>query len=71
MITSRQTDPELHEQVFSIADQTGCILEHSQLVNVGVEDAVDESNTRALVGILVREFHMDLPMPAGKRCCMD
>jgi hypothetical protein len=40
----------------------------SQLIDVWMEDAVDESYARALVGVLIGQFHMDFPVAAGKWC---
>lgn len=38
-----------------------------QLIDIGVEDTVHETNAWALVGVLVRKFDMDLPETAFKR----
>jgi hypothetical protein len=38
----------------------------AQLINVGMEDAVNESDRGALVGVLVGDFNMDLPGAAGE-----
>ena len=38
-----------------------------QLVDIGMEDTVDETNTGALVWVLIREFDVNLPETALKR----
>lgn len=38
--------------------------EYAQLVDVGMEDAVDETNARRLVGIIVGELDVDFPVAA-------
>lgn len=40
-----------------------------QLVNVGVEYAVDEADTRTFVRILIGKLDVDLPKTSGKRSC--
>jgi hypothetical protein len=40
-----------------------------QLIDVGVEYPVHETNARALVRILVWEFDVDFPEAAGEGCC--
>jgi hypothetical protein len=37
---------------------------YAQLIDVGVEDAIDEANARTLVGVLVWKLDMNLPQPA-------
>lgn len=40
-----------------------------QLVDVGMEDAVHESNARALVGVLIRQLDVNFPETALEGCC--
>ena len=42
-------------------EEGGGRMGNVQLVNVRMEDAVDEADTGALVGILVGEFDVDFP----------
>lgn len=41
---------------------------NQQLVNIGMEDSIDETDTGALVRVLIRELNMDLPASAGEGC---
>lgn len=81
LMTSRQTDPDLHwlrvsrcrpcrpcrraayaalvEPVSSAYDNG-----HLQLINVGVEDAVNEADAGRLVGVGVGQFNVNLPKAA-------
>jgi len=68
LITSRQTLPDLQNR------QTRCRLlitlpRHLQLVDVGMEYAVDEPDTGTFVGVLIRKLDMDLPESTLKGCC--
>lgn len=40
-----------------------------QLIDVGVEDAIDKSNTGALIRILIGELDVNFPMAASERRC--
>lgn len=69
LITSRQTDPDLQMQLISISIHLWmitCPAEHSQLVDVWVKDAVHEANARALIRVLIGQFHVNFPMPASE-----
>lgn len=39
-----------------------------QLINIGVEDAVDEADAGGFVGVLIGEFDVDFPAAALERC---
>lgn len=56
-----QSIPELH-----VLYSTPPTVENSQLVNVRVEDPVHKSNAGTLIGVLVGQFDMDLPVAAGE-----
>ena len=63
LMTSRHTLPDLHarrRQWLHAARAGGGI----QLVDVGVEDAVDKADAGALVGILVGQLDVDFPQAA-------
>jgi hypothetical protein len=66
LMTSRQTEPDLVDIVSRCYEMPGKI--GSQLIDVWMEDAVDESYARALVGVLIGQFHMNFPVAAGKWC---
>lgn len=40
-----------------------------QLINVGMEDAIDKSDAGALIRILIREFDVDFPVSTSERRC--
>jgi hypothetical protein len=68
LITSRQTEPLLVNQIsfrLSVDETIGLLL---QLVDVGVVDLVHESNAGRLERILVRKLDVDLPHASGKWC---
>lgn len=69
-MTSKQTLPDLRK-VKSVSlkglfclrkGETGVV----QLIYVRVEDAVDETDAGAFVGVLVGEFNVDFPETAGE-----
>lgn len=71
LITSRQTEPDLGQKNrinFSECLFHACRTHNSQLVDVWVENSVDESDARAFVWVLVRQFDVDLPKASGKWC---
>ncbi len=43
--------------------------ENVQFIDVWVEDAIDEADAGAFVGVLVGEFDMDFPKAAGEGGC--
>jgi len=45
-------------------------IQHSRLVNVGVEDAVHEADGGGFVGVGFRQLHMHLPLPTLVRACV-
>ncbi len=52
-----------------VSDSSGRVpLEHTQFVDVWVEDLVHEPNTWRLEWVLVRKLDMDLPHSTRKRC---
>ena len=78
LITSKHTDPDLVARLsmpslllFFISllllplDASG----NSQLVNVGVEDAVHEADARGLVGVRVGQLDVDFPVASLERSC--
>lgn len=67
-MTSRQTDPDLDHQRSGRAVEGG---DHIQLVDIGMEDAVDEANTWTLVRILIRKLDVDFPKTSSKWSCPD
>lgn len=73
LMTSRQTDPDLR---FSFQfphfrpDPSNLDVEfHSQLIDIGVEDAVDESDAGRLVRVGVGELDVDFPNATLERSC--
>ena len=62
-MTSRHTDPDLTGTSAWTTDGTAC-QGYPQLVDVGMEDLIDEANTRALIRVLVRQLDMNLPQAA-------
>lgn len=70
LVDDVQTDRTRAEIDLS-ARETGAAPQqsNSQLINVGVEDAVDKANAWALVRILVREFDVNFPMTASEGSC--
>ena len=62
-MTSRHTDPDLTGTSACTADGAVC-QGYLQLVDIGMEDLIDEANTRALIRVLVRQLDMNLPQAA-------
>lgn len=67
LITSRQTEPDLGCMLLVVV----CLFggEDVQLVDVGVEDTVYESDAGRFVGVLIGEFDMNFPKPPLKWSC--
>lgn len=68
LMTSRQTEPELTWTV-SKPFEGWSQARDSQLVDIGVEDAVDEADTRTLIRVRIWQFNVHLPDSAFKGCC--
>ena len=64
-MTSRHTDPDLTGISAWTADGAAC-QGYLHFVDVGMEDLIDEANTRALIRVLVRQLDMNLPQAAFK-----
>jgi len=70
-MTSRHTEPDLHD---GQPRHSSCNFivpgyRNVQLINVGMEDAIDEAYAGALVGILVGQLDVDFPGAALERGC--
>lgn len=66
LITSRQTDPDLVDVVSRDLEMSDKL--DSQLIDIRMEDAVDKSYARALVGILIGQLHVDFPVATLEWC---
>jgi len=76
LMTSRQTDPDLTRSPrfqpnlpMPFRVRLGEVGFHLQLVDVGVEDAINKANTRRLIGVLVGKLDVNLPGAALERSC--
>lgn len=69
LITSKHTEPLLLHRAEVLARHKRTTQSpSSQFVNVWVEDLVHESNARALVWVLLRQFDVNLPYTTCERC---
>lgn len=66
LITSRQTEPDLCPICISFQTIGSAHERNLQFIDVWVENAVDETDARALVGVLIRQFNMKLPVSPDK-----
>lgn len=58
LITSRQTEPELRRSAMKRFSPARASI---QFINIWMENAIDEANAGAFVGVLVGKLHMNLP----------
>jgi hypothetical protein len=67
-MTSRHTEPDLRKNERVNVERWTDRWDASQFIDIRVENPVHETDARTLVGILIGQLDVNLPVTASERC---